>query len=38
MLHDQAYLEAKKKIEQALKSGATELDHRGEVFLLIVIS
>src|SRR5437867_2123058 len=26
MPHDQAYLEAEKKIEEALKSGATELD------------
>ena len=28
MAHDEAYLEAEKKIEQALKSGATELDLR----------
>ena len=28
MSHDQAYLEAEKKIEEALKSGATELDLR----------
>ena len=29
MPHDQAYLEAEKKIQQALQSGATELDLRG---------
>ncbi|MEO7841588.1 MAG: leucine-rich repeat domain-containing protein [Anaerolineales bacterium] len=29
MAHDQAYLEAEEKIEEALKSGATELDLRG---------
>ena len=28
MPHDQAYLEAEKKIEEALQSGATELDLR----------
>ena len=29
MAHDEAYLEAEKKIKEALESGATELDLRG---------
>ena len=37
MPHDQAYILAEKKIEEALKSGATELESPIHLFVLLFL-